>query len=85
MLGDADHQLVNALALAGILAVAFGRRRMSDLRVLRISRVVAHLDRAEAFYCDGLGFQRVGAGSDNQGRPGGRAVVTVAIRRVSRS
>lgn len=38
------------------------RQRLRRLRVLRVSRVVADLDRSEAFYRDGLGFHRIGAG-----------------------
>ena len=53
---------IGALALAGILAAALGHRRKGTLRILRISRVVADLDRAEAFYRDGLGFQRMARG-----------------------
>ena len=48
--------------LAGAsLALALGRRGRA-VRVLRISRVVADLDRAEAFYRDGLGFRRIERG-----------------------
>ncbi len=53
----------NALALlAGTsLALALGRKGRT-IRVLRISRVVADLDQAEAFYRDGLGFCRLERG-----------------------
>ena len=39
------------------------------LRILRVSRVVADLDRAEAFYRDGLGFRRVSAGASDPALP----------------
>ena len=52
-----------ALALlSGALLLASRRPRGGTLRVLRISRVVADLDRAEAFYRDGLGFERTERG-----------------------
>ena len=52
-----------ALALlAGASLLARLRHRGGALRVLRISRVVADLDRAEAFYRDGLGFRRIDRG-----------------------
>ena len=52
-----------ALALlAGAVLLAGLRPKGYALRVLRISRVVADLDRAEAFYRDGLGFERVERG-----------------------
>ncbi len=44
---------------AGLALAATLRPRVT--RVLRISRVVADLDRAEAFYCGRLGFARVTA------------------------
>jgi catechol 2,3-dioxygenase-like lactoylglutathione lyase family enzyme len=57
-----------ALALiAGASVLAALDRRGRTSRVLRISRVVADLDRAEAFYRDGLGFRRIERG------PGGTA------------
>ena len=52
-------------------------------RVLRVSRLVADLDRAEAFYRDALGFRRAGGGAPDAavltalGRPGGRAAQAV--------
>ena len=52
------RRLLIGLALAAAVR-AWTRPRG---RVLRISRVVADLDRAEAFYARGLGFQRVDAG-----------------------
>ncbi len=39
------------------------------LRVLRVSRVVADLDRAEAFYRDGLGFRAAGRGPGDPETP----------------
>lgn len=50
-----------ALLAGASLALVFGRRGRA-LRILRVSRVVADLDRAEAFYRDGLGFRRIGRG-----------------------
>ncbi len=50
-----------ALFAGASLVLAFGRKGRA-IRVLRISRVVADLDRAEAFYRDGLGFRRIGRG-----------------------
>lgn len=38
------------------------RRQYLAQRILRISRVVSDLGRAEAFYRDGLGFRTVGRG-----------------------
>lgn len=49
--------LAGAVAL-GLLAAR--RRRVAQ--VLRVSRTVADLDRAEAFYTEALGFRRVSAG-----------------------
>ncbi|MGI4944249.1 MAG: VOC family protein [Janthinobacterium lividum] len=46
--------------MALVAAKLTSRRR--GVRILRVSRVVADLDRAEQFYRDGLGFRRVGAG-----------------------
>ena len=46
------------LVLLGLAA----RRRRRATGIARISRVVADLDRAEAFYRDALGFRRVHAG-----------------------
>lgn len=50
------------LALTALLALcaAWGRnKRVGAVRVVRVSRVVANLDRAEAFYRDALGFHTV--------------------------
>ena len=35
------------------------RCRLQAVRILRVSRVVSDLDRAEAFYRDGLGFRAI--------------------------
>jgi catechol 2,3-dioxygenase-like lactoylglutathione lyase family enzyme len=43
------------------------RRRFQAERILRVSRVVSDLDRAEAFYRDGLGFRVIARGRSNQG------------------
>ncbi len=49
--------------LAGLGRLALRRRRRGGgARIVRISRVVADLDRALAFYCDGLGFRPVSRG-----------------------
>ncbi len=59
-----------ALALlAGVLVAAMHGRRASSRRIVRISRVVADLDRAEAFYRDGLGFRRVARGPGETALP----------------
>lgn len=50
------------VVLAAAVALVLLRRRRRVRRVVRVSRVVADLGRAEAFYRDGLGFRRVGAG-----------------------
>ncbi len=51
---------------ATLLFVAWPRRpRVRAQRILRISRVVADLDRAEAFYRDALGFRPVMRGPTN--------------------
>jgi catechol 2,3-dioxygenase-like lactoylglutathione lyase family enzyme len=42
------------------------RRRFQAECILRISRVVSDLDRAEAFYRDGLGFSVIARGRSNQ-------------------
>jgi catechol 2,3-dioxygenase-like lactoylglutathione lyase family enzyme len=42
------------------------RRRFQAECILRISRVVSDLDRAEAFYRDGLGFRVIARGRSNQ-------------------
>ena len=57
--------------------------RRRALRVLRVSRLVADLGRAEAFYRDALGFRRAGGGAPDAaalaalGRAGGRAAQAV--------
>lgn len=54
-----------ALAVASLLALRAALRRRAPagaVRVVRVSRVVADLDRAEAFYRDALGFRIVGRG-----------------------
>ena len=48
--------------LAGLGLLALRGRRGSGARIVRISRVVADLDRAVAFYRDGLGFRTVSRG-----------------------
>ncbi|TPG58653.1 VOC family protein [Roseomonas nepalensis] len=55
---------LDLLLLAGLLGRAAWRARPAARvrRVLRFNRVVADLDRAEAFYRDALGFRRVGRG-----------------------
>ena len=58
---------VAGFALAAALAAATLASRWRGVRILRVSRVVADLDLAERFYCEGLGFSRVGAGP---GEPG---------------
>ncbi len=55
--------LVRKALIAGAIGYVLARRRAPAVqarRVLRISRVVADLDRAEAFYRDALGFQALG-------------------------
>ena len=42
------------------------RRQFQAERILRISRVVSDLDRAEAFYRDGLGFRVIARGRSDQ-------------------
>ena len=37
-------------------------KTLNAQRILRISRVVSDLDRAETFYADALGFRRLGGG-----------------------
>ena len=59
-----------AALLAGValLLVAWPKRpRLRAIRILRISRVVADLARAEAFYRDALGFHRAGGGRTDRG------------------
>ncbi len=60
---------IGALALAGVALAMMQGRRASGRRIVRISRVVADLDRAEAFYRDGLGFRRVARGSGDPALP----------------
>jgi catechol 2,3-dioxygenase-like lactoylglutathione lyase family enzyme len=51
-----------------LLAAGMPRRRQSQAeRILRVSRVVSDLDRAEAFYRDGLGFRVIARGRSDQG------------------
>ena len=53
--------LIPVLAFLALFAfLALGRRRVQA--VVRVSRVVADLGRAEAFYRDGLGFLRMSTG-----------------------
>ena len=55
---------------ASALLVALGRsrrRRLQAERILRISRVVSDLDRAEAFYRDGLRFRVIAQGHSDHG------------------
>jgi catechol 2,3-dioxygenase-like lactoylglutathione lyase family enzyme len=53
---------------AALLLVAWPKRpRLRAIRILRISRVVADLARAEAFYRDALGFHRAGKGRTDRG------------------
>ena len=54
-----------ALALAALLALRAALRRKMParaVRVVRVSRTVADLDRAEAFYRDALRFRTIGRG-----------------------
>ena len=54
-----------ALAVAALLALRAALRRRAPAgaaRVARVSRMVADLDRAEAFYRDALGFRTVRRG-----------------------
>ena len=53
---------VGALLLAGLGLLALRRRGGRGARIVRISRVVADLDRAVSFYCDGLGFRLASRG-----------------------
>ncbi len=68
-----------ALALAAVLTLRAALRRRvpaEAVRVVRVSRVVADLDRAEAFYRDALGFRTVGRGPSDLaalGLPGATA------------
>ena len=55
--------LVRKALVAGAVGYVLARRRAPAVqarRILRVSRVVADLDRAEAFYRDALGFQATG-------------------------
>lgn len=47
------------LATAGLLVFASKPRRLAAQRIVRFSRVVSDLARAEAFYRDALGFQTI--------------------------
>jgi catechol 2,3-dioxygenase-like lactoylglutathione lyase family enzyme len=59
-----------ALALlAGVGLLALRGRRGGDARIARISRVVADLDRAVAFYCNGLGFRLASRGPGDPALP----------------
>ena len=53
---------VGALLLAGLALLALRGRRGASARIVRVSRVVADLDRAVSFYCDGLGFRLASRG-----------------------
>lgn len=55
------------LLAAGLLAVASRPRcaRLRAQRIVRISRVVSDLDRAEAFYRDALGFRTISRGQSD--------------------
>ncbi|MGA8551928.1 MAG: VOC family protein, partial [Stellaceae bacterium] len=65
--------LLSAAAL--LLAAGVARRRRSQAqRILRISRVVSDLGRAEAFYRDGLGFRAVA-----RGRPSTAALAALGL------
>ena len=55
--------------LAGLGLLALHGRRGSNARILRISRVVADLDRAVAFYRDGLGFRLASRGPGDPALP----------------
>ena len=55
--------------LAGLGFLAMRGRRSGTARIVRISRVVADLDRAVAFYCDGLGFRLASRGPGNPALP----------------
>jgi len=59
----------SALALLAGVALAAMQGRAGGRRIVRISRVVADLDRAEAFYRDRLGFQRVARGPGDPALP----------------
>ncbi len=62
-------------AAALLLAAGMARRpRYRAQRILRISRVVSDLGRAEAFYRDGLGFQAIA-----RGRPGKAALAALGL------
>jgi catechol 2,3-dioxygenase-like lactoylglutathione lyase family enzyme len=54
--GDALLHPAAAVPLAAGMSL---RPRLQAERILRISRVISDLDRAEALYCDGLGFRAV--------------------------
>lgn len=75
-----------ALALLAGFGWAASRRRAGGAaRIVRISRVVADLGRAAAFYRDGLGFQLVSRGPGDPALPGllglpGAAVEEAVLR-----
>jgi catechol 2,3-dioxygenase-like lactoylglutathione lyase family enzyme len=48
------------------LSLTKRRRQLQAERILRVSRVVSDLDRAEAFYRDGLGFRVIARGRSDQ-------------------
>jgi catechol 2,3-dioxygenase-like lactoylglutathione lyase family enzyme len=55
-----------SLSAAALLLAAGARRRPQAREIVRITRVVADLDRAEAFYRDGLGFRAVARGRSDR-------------------
>lgn len=50
-------------AVAGLWLALLGDARADALRVERVTLTVSDLERSEAFYRDGLGFERVGSAS----------------------
>ena len=60
---------IGVLLLAGLGLLALHGRRGSNAQILRISRVVADLDRAVAFYRDGLGFRLASRGPGDPALP----------------
>ncbi len=57
------------LLLAGLGFLALRGRRSGGAQILRVSRVVADLDRAVAFYRDGLGFRLASRGPGDPATP----------------
>ena len=53
-------RVVGRLAFAAVLAALFAATSRRRGRVLRFTRVVADLERSEAFYCDSLGMEVAG-------------------------